>query len=209
MVSRCLKLPQLISPAGASLCRERESFFLWGLVRAKRTRSTRAALTRACAAPLAQAGMGGLDGLGGMGALGGLGALGGFGGGDFASFQQQMMQNPAAMNEMMNSPMMRVSAAGGVPSAHAPPCPARTVLVCLTQHRSLMLPLSSYHLRPQSFMQSLASNPEIVRAMIESNPQMRRARPPPARGPLAPAAPQRCLRHPSHSSTSRPAASGP
>lgn len=46
---------------------------------------------------------------GGMGGFGGMGALGGGAPGDFASFQQAMMQDPAMVNEMLQSPMVRVS----------------------------------------------------------------------------------------------------
>lgn len=57
-------------------------------------------------------GLGGLEGLEGMDfgmGLGGLGGLGGMaGGGSFQEIQQQMMQNPESMREMLNSPMMQV-----------------------------------------------------------------------------------------------------
>lgn len=60
--------------------------------------------------------------------------MGGFGGGvpggDFASFQNTMMQDPAMMQEMMQSPMVRVR-------CHQSPAPARPVAdVCVVPPRA-------------------------------------------------------------------------
>ena len=42
-----------------------------------------------------------MGGLGGMGGMGGMGSMG------MAGMQQQLMQNPEMMREMLNSPMMQ------------------------------------------------------------------------------------------------------
>jgi len=86
--------------------------------------------------------------------MGGMGGLGGMGGQSMEEMQQQMMRNPDMMRDMMNSPMMQVmpSSMLGWGDFISKKVTIKIIIVIV--------------------LQMLMDNPELMRQMMLSNPQL-------------------------------------